>query len=917
MLLCEAVTTPEMPGGDWRVISCNVLPSGAEGQQLARGTLLSQSLPAHGDEEWLQRLRPILADEPSVAFESSIGLPPRRHLIVARRVPDPSRILCRILFVPLSSSAEPPDQLDKALADLEGMKRLHDLNRRLMRSRRLGEMLTEILEATLFISRMTGGCIRLLDPGGRLDLAAHSGLAAPLLSGLGAITLAPACQAELAGGRHYFLGDLAAEQETAHSDEIRLLLSQDIRAVQAIPIISSQGRLLGLLSTYATEARTYEEHELRHLDLLAWIASDCIERARSEEDLRASQAQLAAIFAEAPVGIAEVSAEGSFLRVNNRLCDLLGRSREDLMHLRPADVTYPDDVGETLAGFRSVLETGHPVSIDKRYVRPDGRIVWANSSFSALQVPGREEVSILAVTVDLTERRKMEADLLASEVNLRLVMDSVRDYAIITTDVEGLITGWNTGARHIFGYGPEEVLGRHVGMIFTPEDQAAGIPQAEFVIARTKGHAADERWHLRKDGRRFWVSGVMSPLEEGDLVKGYVKVARDLTEQRVAQAAVRDSEQRFRLLADSMPQIVWSNTPAGDAAYFNRRWFDYTAADPAASLGSGWQAFIHPDDAEALLQEWNSALQGGRILDAEVRLRACDGSYRWFIVRNVPHFDDQGLVIGWFGTATDITERKIQAQELQAAHDLLETRVQDRTRELREAMQDLQREVSQRERLEEERGTLLSRLVSSQEEERARLSRDLHDDLSQHMVTMRMEIDNLRRQLTDEHPELVQKDVFESLMGRVDELIRAVHRRAWELRPSELDHLGLEVALRHYLQDWSNKTGIASHLHTGTWSDLRLPPDAEIALYRVVQEALANVTRHASATKVDLHLDADGEVLLMISDNGRGFEPVSGKGRLGLLGMRERLNSLGGSLAIESAPGAGTTIRAGLPLPAL
>lgn len=901
---------------DWRVLRCNVLPVGAEGMPTAEGALLSESAPEDGGRELVQNLQPLLAGESSIAFETRIGSPPRLHLVVARRVPDPARILCRLLFLPLAAPSDPPDHLERALAELDGMKRLHELNGRLMRSRGLGEMLEEILQATLFISRMSGGCIRLLGPDGRLELFAHSGIPESLLSGLSAVTLAPACQAELAGGRHYFVGDLATAEELPRSEEIRYLLQQGIKAMQATPVISSQGRLLGILSTFAPEIRSYEEHELRHLDLLAWIASDCIERAKAEEELRGSQAQLAAIFAEAQVGISELSAEGNFLRANGHLCHLLGRSREDLLRLRAMDLTHPEDLAATISGFQSVLQTGNPVSIDKRYLRPDGKIVWANSSLSLLQIAGREGVSVLAVTVDLTERRRMEADLLASEVHLRLVIDSVRDYAIITTDAGGLINEWNTGAQNIFGYGPEEVIGRHVAMIFTPEDQAAGIPEAEFQTARKEGHAADERWHLHKDGTRFWISGVMSPLKEGELIRGYVKVARDLTGQRNAQAALRDSEQRFRTLADSMPQIVWSNSPSGAAAYFNRRWFDYTSATPEESLGSAWQSFAHPDDQASLLQAWSAALAGGQILDAETRLRGRDGSYRWFIVRNVPHFDEQGAVTGWFGTATDITERKIQAQELQAAHDLLEARVQNRTRELREAMQDLQREVSERERLEGERATLMLRLVNSQEDERARLSRDLHDDLSQHMVTMRMEIDHLRKQLTEEHPELVQKDAFESLMGRVDELIRAVHRRAWELRPSELDHLGLEVALQHYLEDWSAKTGIAAHLHIGTWNDLRLPADAEIALYRVVQEALANVTRHANASRVDLHLNADQEVVLIIADNGCGFESGSGKGRLGLVGMRERVTLLGGSLDIESAPDSGTTIRARLPLPA-
>ena len=141
----------------------------------------------------------------------------------------------------------------------------------------------------------------------------------------------------------------------------------------------------------------------------------------------------------------------------------------------------------------------------------------------------------------------------------------------------------------------------------------------------------------------------------------------DITQRRRDAAAVRDSEERLRTLADAVPQIIWANSGDGVANYFNQRWYGYSGLTLEQSYGSGWQAIVHPDDAPRSVPAWQAALAAGVIFDAEYRLRGTDGEYRWFIGRNVPMRNTEGQVVGWFGSATDIHDLKAAEQEAEHA----------------------------------------------------------------------------------------------------------------------------------------------------------------------------------------------------------------------------------------------------------
>lgn len=372
------------------------------------------------------------------------------------------------------------------------------------------------------------------------------------------------------------------------------------------------------------------------------------------------------------------------------------------------------------------------------------------------------------------------------------LVESVKDYAIFVSDLDGTIISWNIGAEKIFGYAPQEAIGQNCRMLFTKEDQVNHVPEKEKETARREGCAEDERWHLRKDGSYFFASGVQTPLyDESGNNTGYAKIARDLTE---------------------------------------------------------------------------------RI-----------------------EFQD----------------------ELQEAKDNLEVRVIERTRELSESNESLRSEVKKRTESEKLRVALLRKIVKTQEDERKRIARDIHDHIGQGMTGLQLKLEILLDKYEKESELAAELAQVKSIANQIDSEVDFL---AWELRPAVLDDLGLSAAMKKFVHDWSKHFNIPAEFHQIGLDGKHLLPEIEINLYRIGQEALNNISKHAQASNVSAILERrDGTVSLIIEDDGKGFEPskkavMTGDDRgMGLLGMKERAELVGGKFEIESSVGNGTTIYARVP----
>jgi PAS domain S-box-containing protein len=262
----------------------------------------------------------------------------------------------------------------------------------------------------------------------------------------------------------------------------------------------------------------------------------------------------------------------------------------------------------------------------------------------------------------------------ASDELLRLILESAVDYAIFSLDPTGLVTSWNSGAERLLGWTEQEILGRTADVIFTPEDCAAGVPGEERRQASTLGRAEDERWQQRRDGSRFWASGLMMPLE--DRSRGFVKILRDRTTQHLADERVRQSEERFRLLATNIPQLVFRGLADGNRTWPSPQWIDFTGLDADASLGLGWLDAVHPDDRESTLAAWREAAKSGEHYSEQRVRRRRDQQWRWHQTRARPI--DGPAPIDWVGTMTDVHDLR----GLQERQKVLMAELQHRTRNL-------------------------------------------------------------------------------------------------------------------------------------------------------------------------------------------------------------------------------------------
>lgn len=481
---------------------------------------------------------------------------------------------------------------------------------------------------------------------------------------------------------------------------------------------------------------------------------------------------------------------------------------------------------------------------------------------------------------DITERKHTEE----LRERLAVLVESSED-AIVSATTDGTILTWNRAAEGLFGWSAQEAIGKPISIVFPPE-RAEEMRRNIRSYSRGQAVGPYETERVRSDGRVISVAVSLSPIKDGSgRVVGASGTVRDITERKRAVEDLRRSQERFELAALATNEAIWEQDFATQQVWWSRAFqglFGYAPGEVRVAV-DWWRDRIHPDDRERVVVGSQRVVDGGgRYWADEYRFRRADGCYatvndRGYVVRN-----EAGKPVRMIGSLIDVTER-------------------NRTEEaLRRSQTELR--------------ALARRLQSVREDEHTLMAREIHDELGQALTALRLDLSWLARKFPEASAAVRQK--IGAMVVLTDGTIEAGRRIVAELRPPILDDLGLAPSLEWYVQQFAKRAGLRCKWDPGP-ADLAVDRELAVIAYRIVQEALTNVARHAQAKHVAVRLgEKDGALTVEIRDDGRGIpeDAVTSPRSLGIVGMRERALVRGGSLAVCRLPGGGTSVRVAIPI---
>jgi PAS domain S-box-containing protein len=475
------------------------------------------------------------------------------------------------------------------------------------------------------------------------------------------------------------------------------------------------------------------------------------------------------------------------------------------------------------------------------------------------------------------------ADWHGGEEPFRFFIEAVQDYAIFMLDQDGRVASWNAGAERAKGYKPSAIIGRHFSVFYSEDDRQSGKPAKLLETAAKEGRVTDEGWRVRQDGTLFWANVTITAIRDakGNLI-GFGKVTRDLTERKHKEELLRQSEERFRLLVESVQDYaIFMLDEKGHVASWNIGAQRIKGYRPEEIIGEHFSRFYPEEDIRSGKPAWELVIaeKEGRFEDEGWRLRK-DGSRFWANVIITPVRDGSGKLLGFSKVTRDFTERLLTQKALEES----QVRLTESEKNLRD---------------------LSLHLLRTQDEERRKIGREIHDSLGQYLAALKIKLDLL--ETTAETAEEVS-----ACSKLLDECMKEVRTISYLLYPPMLEEVGLKSAIPWYLKGFSSRSGIETTFSIS--SNLgRLSRDAELVLFRVLQESLTNVQRHSQSKTAEIELCRSGSsVSLKVIDRGKGVpSSVLQEGQrdwlgslgVGIRGMSERLRQLGGALAVSSGEG--------------
>lgn len=576
-------------------------------------------------------------------------------------------------------------------------------------------------------------------------------------------------------------------------------------------------------------------------------------------------------------GIWLIDEKGFTTFVNPAMAEMLGYSVEEMLGRHLFDFMDEEGTGEARKKLE-VRKQGVSEQHEFRFLRKNEDSLHALVTTSPLLNKDGNYEGALAGVLDISKRVEMERALQESEARYRQLFNEMQegfglfeiigDQSVNPEDFRVLEV--NPAFERLTGLRARELAGRRVSNVLP--DTGEGLLRRCGAVVRT-GKAIRFESKLNSLNRTFEISAYRP--QEGQ----FAITLSDVTDRRAAEAALRESERRFRSVFEGSPLGVGLGEPDGTLIAVNRRLCEMLGYREADFLGRDFSTFSHPEDVEPSKTLSREVASGQRSrFQLEKRYVKQDGATVWVGLTVSSILDDGGRPVYTVALMEDITERHRAQEELVASEERLRA--------------------------------LSERLVQIREEERLFLARELHDELGQTLTGLRMDLSMLREEYPIE--DSLRRGRIQELIRTVDLNVELVRDLSSRLRPPILDVMGLGPAIAWHVEEQMERIPADFHLALEEDpGDLR--GDAGISAFRIMQEALTNILRHSRARNVwvSLRRGEDGRVVLQIRDDGIGIPEaeVHSRGSLGILGMRERASSLGGTLTVDSTPGNGTTVR--------
>jgi PAS domain S-box-containing protein len=582
-------------------------------------------------------------------------------------------------------------------AELEAMNRLHALSTLLVTVTDLRSGLDAVLEEAVRTVRADFGHIHLVDAEtGALEIVARRGFGAEVLEHWCEVGVekGSCCAQAMEAGARVVIQDVELDPTEPHRE---IAARAGYRSVQSTPLKGRNGVVMGMLSTHYRAPHHLSDRDGRLLDLLARHAADVVERIRSEEALRVSEARFRTLASHAPVGIFQTDADGNCLFVNERWAEMAGLSQAEACGPAWAAALHPDDRDRVRREWYDATAALRDFTGEYRFCTPGGKETWVSGSAVALRSESGAIVGYIGTVADITARREAEetirsllrvSERLNSTLEVEELLDILVQEAISLVRAESGVSGLRTPegmvSRRYLQKGsmvpleycwpplhglPGWILVHKVP--YLTNDALADTQIVHDLCLRFGVRSALSTPILTATGEVLGffeihnkVNGGFTPADRERLLAvsqaAAIALQNALAYRTIQQAeeALRASERRFRQLADAMPQIVWTAGSDGQIDYLNRRWTDFTGL-PDAVGNATWGPFLHADEARLAGERWAASVATGAPFEMELRLLDRRHQiYRWHLLRTVAVNDESGRIARWYGTATDIHEQK-------------------------------------------------------------------------------------------------------------------------------------------------------------------------------------------------------------------------------------------------------------------